>query len=187
MRSGDLVGTVAFNDFEAVVRLCLLAALCGWMIWALISLVVAIFDRELAIRIAPKLLKGLLAVSAAAATTVPAHADSPATNLDGLQLPDRPSITASAQTSSAATGTPPAKLPLPSTQQNSTQQDSTQQTIVVQAGDCLWSIVEAKNVAASDQTIAKSVAAWHRANRSVIGPNPDLLQPGQRLTEPGEK
>jgi hypothetical protein len=33
----------------------------------------------------------------------------------------------------------------------------------------------------SDAAIAAAVAAVHTANRSTIGPDADLLQPGQRL------
>jgi len=57
--------------------------------------------------------------------------------------------------------------------------------VVVRAGDSLWSITaRALGPAATPAQIA---AAWPRlyaTNRSVIGPNPDLIQPGQRLVLP---
>jgi nucleoid-associated protein YgaU len=58
---------------------------------------------------------------------------------------------------------------------------------VVSAGDSLWSIAaEGLPAEASD---ARITARWHAiyaANRSRIGPDPDLLEPGQRLRLPRE-
>ena len=60
---------------------------------------------------------------------------------------------------------------------------------VVVRGDCLWDIADAHR---RDQTgldptnreIAGAVASWWVANREVIGPDPDLLLPGQVLRPP---
>ena len=61
-------------------------------------------------------------------------------------------------------------------------------SVVVAPGDSLWSI------AAADLPVgapgARITARWHAvyaANRSVIGPDPDLLEPGQRLRLPGKE
>jgi hypothetical protein len=58
-------------------------------------------------------------------------------------------------------------------------------SVVVRPGDCLWTI------AARDLTAGASGAAvearWraiYAANRALIGPDPDLLTPGQRLLLP---
>ena len=55
-------------------------------------------------------------------------------------------------------------------------------TVVVQPGDSLWRIARAL---LPDRTRNEEVAALvedlHAANRRTIGPDPDLLQPGQRL------
>ncbi|NYJ04589.1 LysM peptidoglycan-binding domain-containing protein [Petropleomorpha daqingensis] len=61
---------------------------------------------------------------------------------------------------------------------------------VVVRGDCLWDIAAAHLGAAPDSPptaagIAEAVGAWWTANRSVIGPDPDLLLPGQVLHPPG--
>ena len=60
---------------------------------------------------------------------------------------------------------------------------------VVVRGDCLWDIAAADlrtrtggEPAASD--VARAVAAWWSANAGVIGPDPDLLLPGQVLRAP---
>jgi len=56
---------------------------------------------------------------------------------------------------------------------------------VVRAGDSLWDIAASRLPQDADEaTIAQ---AWHRIyalNRDVVGPDPDTLQPGQRLELP---
>jgi nucleoid-associated protein YgaU len=72
--------------------------------------------------------------------------------LDGLPLPDR------------ADGTP------------------AQAVVVVRPGDSLWLIARRLLPArAPDSAIADAVARLYGANRRTIGPDPDLLDPGQRL------
>jgi LysM repeat protein len=60
-------------------------------------------------------------------------------------------------------------------------------TVVVAAGDTLWSIA-ARGLPASapDAVIARRWRAIYAANRSRIGPDPDLIVPGQRLLLPGK-
>ena len=57
--------------------------------------------------------------------------------------------------------------------------------VVVHRGDTLWSIVARRlGPGASDAEVAAAWPAWHEANRSVIGDDPDLLVPGQQLRAP---
>jgi hypothetical protein len=61
---------------------------------------------------------------------------------------------------------------------------------VVLRGDCLWDIAAAHLTAEdgsppTDAVIVEAVTAWWTTNRSVIGPDPDLLLPGQVLHPPG--
>jgi hypothetical protein len=60
---------------------------------------------------------------------------------------------------------------------------------VVVRGDCLWDIAASRSTTdagrPTDPEIAEAVHAWWTANRSVIGPDPDLLLPGQVLHPPG--
>jgi nucleoid-associated protein YgaU len=61
---------------------------------------------------------------------------------------------------------------------------------VVVRGDCLWHIASARLAAASgtrptDGEVARAVHAWWVANAEVIGPDPDVLLPGQVLRAPG--
>lgn len=58
-------------------------------------------------------------------------------------------------------------------------------TIEVVAGDTLWELAAAHLPAgATDADVARAWPRWHAANREVIGPDPDLLLPGQRLRLP---
>jgi nucleoid-associated protein YgaU len=61
---------------------------------------------------------------------------------------------------------------------------------VVLRGECLWDIAAADLVRRSsgalptDGEVAAAVDAWWHANAAVIGPDPDLLLPGQVLRPP---
>jgi hypothetical protein len=60
---------------------------------------------------------------------------------------------------------------------------------VVLRGECLWQIAadhlrQRPGSPPSDAAIARAVRAWWSANADVIGPNPDLLLPGQVLQPP---
>jgi nucleoid-associated protein YgaU len=59
--------------------------------------------------------------------------------------------------------------------------------VVVRPGDSLWSI--AADQLPDDATPARIDAtwrAWYRANRDIIGPDPNLVMPGQVLYAPDE-
>lgn len=94
----------------------------------------------------------------------PAHAtDSPpptaARALDGLPLPDR-----AVDESRRRTGRDP---------------------VIVRPGDSLWLIARRLLApGAPDHAVAEAVAALHAHNRDAIGPDPDLIRPGQRLGVP---
>jgi nucleoid-associated protein YgaU len=57
--------------------------------------------------------------------------------------------------------------------------------VVVRRGDSLWDIA-ARHLGAdaSAADVAVEWPRWHQANRDVIGSDPDLLIPGQRLVPP---
>jgi resuscitation-promoting factor RpfA len=60
-----------------------------------------------------------------------------------------------------------------------------QQEVVVHRGDTLWTIA-ARHLGehATDQDVAEEWPLWYAANRDVIGTDPDLIRPGQRLAVP---
>ena len=59
---------------------------------------------------------------------------------------------------------------------------------VVVAGDCLWDIaadrLDEAGSSASDAAVARAVDSWWRTNAEVVGPDPDLIHPGQVLRPP---
>ena len=59
------------------------------------------------------------------------------------------------------------------------------QRLVVRQGDVLWRLAEGRlpRTAASAE-VADLVRRLHDRNRQVIGPDPDLIRPGQRLIVP---
>lgn len=59
------------------------------------------------------------------------------------------------------------------------------QEVVVKAGDSLWSLAAAQlGPLATDVEVARQWPRWFQANRAVIGPDPNLLLPGQILRIP---
>jgi nucleoid-associated protein YgaU len=62
---------------------------------------------------------------------------------------------------------------------------SAEHRVVVHRGDSLWSIA-ARHLGpgASDAEVAERWPRWWHVNRSVIGPDPNLLLPGMRLKPP---
>jgi len=144
-------------------------ALAGWTLMAA-ALACIPGARRLALALTPRLLRGLLfagVVGALTLTPAHAHADTVAgrasapsmSSLEGLRLPERP--------------LDPASTP-----------QSTDE-VVVKAGDTLWAIAARSLPAdAGPAQVATEVTRWHAANRQVIGDDPDLIIPLQRLTPP---
>ena len=57
--------------------------------------------------------------------------------------------------------------------------------LVVHPGDNLWRIAQGRlQSSASPREVAALVHDLHHRNRRVIGPDPDLIRPGQRLVVP---
>lgn len=66
--------------------------------------------------------------------------------------------------------------------------DAESHDVVVQPGDTLWHLARAEllraGAPASNSAVAARWHAWFQLNRTVIGPDPDLLHPGTRLQRP---
>jgi nucleoid-associated protein YgaU len=97
--------------------------------------------------------------------------------LDGLPLPRRPVVsgvvagTTTAPTTAPTTATAPA---VPRARE-----------VAVRPGDTLWAIAAADlGPAAGTTAVARHCAELHRLNREVVGADPDLVLPGQRLRLP---
>jgi nucleoid-associated protein YgaU len=160
----DSLGT-GFDALLARGALGVLVLAAGWAI--LVVLAVALEARtggrvRLAERAGcpPRLRLWLLAAFVAVFGWVaPAHAS------------DTGSGDASTRTAAALDG-----LPLPDR-----TTDASTRVVLVGPGDSLWRIARRLHPHADDRELARTVAVLYAANRSGIGPDPDHLQPGQRL------
>jgi LysM repeat protein len=67
-----------------------------------------------------------------------------------------------------------------------TFEHDTEGTVVVAVGDSLWAVAARQlGPGATDAQIAAEWPRWYRANEATIGPDPDVLRPGQVLRAPG--
>jgi nucleoid-associated protein YgaU len=159
----DQLATLCGDDFPAAVLALLSLVTVAVAAWAVLvgSMASTPGLHGLAVALTPRILRGVLLAGVAGSLTVPAsHADD--RGVDGLRLPDRPTVVDSST-------------------------DKTDQSVVVRPGDSLWAIARSRlgagpNAAAT----AHSCDRWYEANRDVIGIDPDLIHPGQRLTPPPE-
>lgn len=166
-------------DFEALlVGSCSLAAvLCAAWCWAVTTLttVEVLRDRHHArpavgTGVVRRVVLVLCGVAVTAQLAGPAAAvESTADPLHGLSVPDRAVAPTSAPLASRPRPAPPRTGP----------------TTVVRAGDTLWSL--ARDSLGPAAGPARTAARWHdiyAANRDVVGTDPDLIHPGQRLRVP---
>ena len=109
-------------------------------------------------------------------STCPAPSPAPArVGLDGLPMPDLPSIAGQApdlqERRSQRLGVPHAVEDAPQ--------------VTVRVGDSLWRIAQRElSGDASDASAAARVDQWYARNRAVIGPDRDLIFPGTELDRP---
>jgi hypothetical protein len=152
-----------------VARLALLG--CALWMWAATSAVVVEVLRGSAARRSPpgvpagvrRVVLAACGVVLAGAVAHPSYGAGPhghrAASLSGLPLPDR-------AVAGAVQG---------------------RRTVLVRPGDTLWSLA-ARDLPA-DSPDARIAARWHAiyaANRSLIGPDPDVIVPGVRVRLPGK-
>ena len=98
----------------------------------------------------------------------------------GLPLPDRPS---SAVAGGARIGT--GALAPAGEQASRPVRDPAPDTVVVQAGDTLWDLARRHlGHHAADALVAQRWQEIYALNRAVVGPDPDLIRPAQRLRLP---
>jgi hypothetical protein len=112
------------------------------------------------------LVSGITQPALAAGGSHHRHPGRGAAALTGLPLPDRAVA-------------PPSR---PAPRRAIHAQSPTAGYVVVRSGECLWSIAaRALPPDAPATAIATRWRAIYAANRGVIGPDPDVLEPGQRL------
>ncbi|RFU21795.1 hypothetical protein [Geodermatophilus marinus] len=134
---------------------------------------------------APRAVAAVPAVATTAGSPAPATAEAPAPAVPTTgPVPDWPGAGPP-----AAGPAPPATPPVPATEAPGPPGPVRGEHVVLR-GDCLWDIAAADLLARSGRTpgaaeVAAAVHAWWRLNAAVIGPDPDLLLPGQVLHRPG--
>ena len=86
------------------------------------------------------------------------------------------------------TGVGPLALPVPARPTGAAGVVPSPRIEVVRPGDSLWHLAQQRSGRrASTQDVARLVERTYRANRGVIGPDPDLIRPGQRLHVPVQR
>ncbi len=186
----------------AVATLLAAVALAGWLLLSWLTLVavllvvgsagtgrVAAAVRTAATWVAPyaarRLIAAALGLGLVTLGAAPAAADASPPTLD---WPGAASVTRVHQAADLdwptagpgiASPPPPAAAPSP------VRPDAGSATRTVRPGDSLWRIAAQElGPDASAARIAQAWPTWWQANRTVIGPDPDLLRPGTRLTAP---
>lgn len=163
---GDLQGPSFSAALLALASLVQLTLSC----WVLLAVTLSLLHAPapLVRTLTPRLLRrALFAGTAGALVLAPVHADrviAPSGpvqhDVAGLRLPDRPIAPVARPVADPA-------------------------VVVVRPGDTLWAIAARSLPAgATDAEIAHACARWHAANRDVIGDDPDLIFPTQRLVPP---
>jgi LysM repeat protein len=148
------------------------------------------YGRAVARRVLPAAIRHLVLASAGASLLLSPLSAAAAGSPSGAAVP---SGTAVPSRTAVPSGTAPSwpvdqALPVPTTPAPSwpvNQAGAPAGTVTVASGDSLWTIA-ATNLgpAATDREIAVSWPYWYRANRSVIGRDPGLIQPGTELSVP---
>ncbi|MBF5081409.1 LysM peptidoglycan-binding domain-containing protein [Quadrisphaera sp. INWT6] len=132
--------------------------------------------RVLAAAVGAAALGGVTGPALAAPAAAPPAATAAAAAEVPLTWPASPAPTPSASTPLSPTPTGPA---------SAGGAPRGPREVVVASGDTLWGVA-ARSLppGATAAEVAQTWPRWYRANRAVIGADPDLLRPGQRLLAP---
>ncbi|MEW6895062.1 LysM peptidoglycan-binding domain-containing protein [Trueperella pyogenes] len=191
MHSKSLLLTGApSHDLEVLLKLTgtsAIALIAAWYLVSGLALLIAARKgnhslRRTVARWGPPILRGMAATMLASSFIVPAAAVPKDVDLSwGADLPQSEHVTSPAR----PTGQDAA--PQVSAGQASVEPEQAapvpMRTYVVRPGDCLWSIAKA-HYRADDAACADRVLDLYLANKNLIGDNPNLIHPGQRLRLP---
>ena len=163
-----------------------------WLACALVALAATVLPGNagrLALlasrRLLPGTLRRLLAGSAGLSILIAPVAAGAATHV-GHGPPG--SVAGALPTPTWPVDPPASSLPVPQwpgTPSSDPPAQRRRETIRVRAGDSLWAIAARRlGPAATREQIAREWPRWYAANRSQIGADPDLIQPGDVLRAP---
>lgn len=162
---GDQAAAFGGDDFPAAVLALVKLLLVGVAAWALLvgALSSSPVLRRVAVALTPRVLRGLVFAGVAGAMAVPA-AQADDRGVDGLTFPDRPLVDAAP---------------------HAAKEHTQPRQVIVRPGDTLWAMARSRlGRGAGNGAVAREVDRWYRLNHDVIGDDPDLIHPGQRLTAP---
>jgi nucleoid-associated protein YgaU len=149
------------------------ALLLAALAWATLVALLASWrpTKRIALALTPRLIRAAVFTTVSGTLVIsPARA---ASDLDGLPFPDR-SVTAG-----------PVGPAAPSTPASPATPTASSDHHVVQTGESLWSIAaDTLPPRVTAAQVASASASWYDANRAAIGPDPDLIHPGQLLAAP---
>lgn len=180
VRSGAVAGD-PFDDVLVQVCEVVVGGCAAWLWLATVTVAAdALHGRGTGPRGVPRAWRRVVlaacGVALAGGLGAPAHAGdgSGASRVEGLPLPDRATTTTHVSRVFARAAS------------HRDQAGSRQPAVVVvRPGDTLWDLARAGLPAgADDAAVAGRVREIHDANRAVIGPDPDLIRPHQRLRMP---
>lgn len=170
-------GQFRSQPFELLlVWLCAPVALvaCVWLWWsATLVLWSVVRGRVPSARGCPAQVRQVLLAACGVAiistTAVPAHALAPVASRAPTTVSDTMPL-------------PLAGLPLPDRVAGAASAGPQPAIHIVRKGDTLWAIAKAMlPVGAGPMEVATQAHQLHQQNRQVLGPNPDLIYPGQQL------
>jgi nucleoid-associated protein YgaU len=106
----------------------------------------------------------------------------------GLAAPGVPALAAHATTPVLAHDRAAATAPAAPSATRATPTPVPTRWVTVAPGDTLWDLARRHlHHGATDAEIARAWPRWYRANRTTIGPDPNLLLPGMRLRVPEDR
>jgi nucleoid-associated protein YgaU len=171
----------------------LLAWVCaGWLLLVLLLAAAARTGSRLAQvavgQLAPAALRSLLGIAVGTAVAVAVTPGSASADWSPPSPPPSPALELDldwGQPVATATARPaPTPHPSPVTRPPAPTHDSPQ-VVLVRPGDSLWRIAaRALGPEATDRAVAVAWPSWWRANRELIGTDPDLIHPGAVLVPP---
>lgn len=172
------------------VGLLVAAWLAGWLVLALLCVAaVAVGARRRALervvaRYAPALVRRLLVSAVGVGLGLGTSAATAVTSPGADDLGWTVTGTAEADAARTAPTAANAELPVAAAAPEATASPPTP-TVVVAPGESLWRIA-ARHLpdGATDAQVAAAWPRWYAANGDVVGPDPDLVRPGQVLVVP---
>ena len=166
----------------------------AWLIgcWLAVSTLVALAARipgtagRLADRVAAHVTPAVIRRAISATCCISLCSALPAAAANDPPVPSLDRIATAPPNTATQPNTTAQPIPHPRDEQRHVAPQADQRRVVVVApGDSLWAIAaRSLGPRATDAAIASAWPRWYAANRVLVGTDPGLIRPGQRLVEP---